>query len=74
MTMTVKELKEYLETQDQTMNVYFYQYGDNKLLGVEEEEISVETVQRSTLDGIIRIVPPSKVDAVGQTKKALIFT
>jgi arginine deiminase len=72
--MTVRQLKEYLESQDQDINVYFYQYDENKLLGVEEEEISVETVHRSLLDGKIRIVPPSKVDSVEQTKKALIFT
>lgn len=75
MTMTVKELRVLLETfEDQDMNVYFYQYEENKLFGVEEEEISVEIVHRSPFDGKLRIVPPSKVDDVEQFEKALIIT
>lgn len=77
MTMTAKELREYLETvEDQDMNVYFYQYEEDKntLLGVQEEEISVELVHRSPFDGKLRIVPPSTIDEFEQVKKALIFT
>lgn len=77
MTMTVKELLALLETiEDQYMNVYFYQYEQNKntLLGVEEEEISFEMVHRSPFDGKLRIVPISKLDEEQSAKKALIFT
>ena len=71
----MKELRDLLETiEDQDMTVYFYQYEENKLLGVQEEEISVEMVHRSTFDGKLRIVPPSKVDDAEQVKKALIIT
>jgi len=75
MMMTVKQLRVYLETlEDQDMNVYFYQYEENKLLSVEEEEISVELVHRSPFDGKLRIVPPSTIDEFEQAKKSLIFT
>jgi hypothetical protein len=75
MMMTVKQLREYLETvDDQDMNVCFYQYEETKLLAVQEEEISVELVHRSPFDGKLRIVPPSTIDEFEQVKKALIFT
>ena len=68
MSMTVKELKDYLDQlPDQDIPVYFYQYEEAKLLSVEIEEMSINYVQRSVFDNKIKIVPMAET-------KALIFT
>lgn len=70
MVMTVKELKDFLDQyEDQETPVYFYQYADKKLIGVEIEEFSTEFVQRSIFDGTIRIVHSNE-----NATKALIIT
>ena len=68
MTMTVKELKDYLDQlPDQDIPVYFYQYEEAKLLSVEIEEMSINYIQRSAFDNKIRIVPMSETKALIMT-------
>ncbi len=70
MVMTVKQLKDFLEQyDDQDAPVYFYQYTDKKLIGVEIEEFSTEFVERSIFDDKIRIVYNNE-----NATKALIIT